>query len=1245
MATYSAAQVDTTATSWVTVQDANGVLYFGGDRLLTYDGERWRNATMNDAYALRSLDFGPDGRLWAAAEGEIGWFQRTVDGWQFHSLRPFLPAGEQTLGGVWHVFAEGDGALFVSEEKILRWNGRSFLVWPLPGTRRLRAFRVDGTIYVHHPPSGIYAMKGTGPERFIPAAVLGDAGLFRMEHRGAEWLFVTGAGLFKYAEEKLVPFGTDAGEFIRREVITCATRLADGRLVVGTVHGGIGVIRPDGSLERNLREADGLPANLIRSVFVGREGEVWVGSRSHISRVDLDSRSTLFDRRANLPDQPVVAIVRHHGRLTIANESGVYELQEDGREFKWLDAAREPLRDIRTSPDGLLTAGIHALKRVSAEQTLVLHATPSDVFAISPSGNQAGEWLISEGRTVVGVKPDGTARVLVRELPDIVTSIARDERDDLWLGTTLRGVLWARPDPAKAVTPVFPVDAGLPEIPGEAIVTGDPARAVLVLSGRGGWARIAGSERFRGIEGFPHRAVAAATAIDRDGTAWVVHPPAKNQPATAARISIRGDRAVWEPHSIAGLWSIGVPRSLFAESAANAATTLWVGGDNGVLRHGVGRSLFAPRPPAPLLRTAARNARDDSRQAIAGTLPYTTRSIEFEFAVPAFTQRNLLRLETRVDGVDRDWVPARPDSRRELTAVREGSYSFHVRAVAETGVAGEPAVFSFQVAPPWWRTWPAVAGIGLALLPAVYGVYHLRLRSLRRRNLELEQKVRERTEQLEQASAAKTQFVANMSHDIRNPLNGIVGLTLALEDSRLDARQRELIATLRECTTYLSSLVDDVLDFASIEAGRVELRPGPFAPAELLRSIVTTLKSDTTQSGATLVVEVDPALPPNLLSDAGRIQQILVNFVSNALKYAGGEIRLSASVPADAPEEVEFAVRDFGPGIDEIEQGTLFTKFTRLAQARHHDIPGTGLGLASCRLLADLMGGSVGVTSQPGAGARFFLRLPLTAATTRITPVTGPLPNTTVLLVEDTDYNALAATAVLRRLGLVCERAHTGAEALRLFAAKRFNLVLLDRSLPDMDGVEVARRMRAQETDGLQAIILAVTAYCTAQDRQLCLDAGMDAFVGKPLTPEKLRKVLLAAGRRLLTAATLDASAEAVPRDGLDLSLLDYLADGTDRGIALQLERFLDSLAAMETDLTRAVAGNDLSEVAVCAHRLRGQARMVGANALEEAAAQLEQVARAPDWPACEKKLPDVAGEIRALKAALNRRRSGALTG
>ncbi|MBS0632712.1 MAG: response regulator [Verrucomicrobia bacterium] len=576
-----------------------------------------------------------------------------------------------------------------------------------------------------------------------------------------------------------------------------------------------------------------------------------------------------------------------------------------------------------------------------------------------------------------------------------------------------------------------------------------------------------------------------------------------------------------------------------------------------------------------------------------------------------------------MSGVDNDWVPADPGGRRVFTAMREGSYLFQVRAVAETGRASEPTGFHFEIAPPWWRSTPAALAALFLGAGVIYGVFRYREHTLRRRNAELEEKVRTRTVELELASAAKTQFVANMSHDIRNPLNGIVGLTLALDDTPLDARQRELVSTLRECTAYLATLVDDVLDFASIEAGRVELRPGPFAPAELLRSIAATLRAEVAQSGAAFVIETSPNLPATVTGDAGRIQQILINYAGNALKYAGGRIVLSAHVPPGAPGEIEFAVTDSGPGISEADQARLFSKFTRLAQQPGAQIEGTGLGLASCKLLADLMDGSVGVESQPGQGSRFTLRLPLAAAVEApLLPVaTATLPPATVLLVEDTDYNAWAANAVLAKLGLTATRAHTGAEALELFATQRFNIVLLDRNLPDLDGTEVARRMRALEENGQHALLLAVTAYCTAEDRELCLKSGMDAFVGKPLTPEKLRRALLGTGRQLLAAASVQEP-PGLRSPAFDLTLLGYLSDGTPQGLEAQVARFLGVLAEAAQQLQVSAADNDFHALADTAHGVLSQARLIGCTALSEAAVDLEQAARA--------KRPDAVGELLA---------------
>lgn len=1238
---YGNPEVGSDAIGFTATQDASGILYVGSRRaVLRFDGETWTTLPVPDALTVRGLDFGPDGRLWVAGFGDLGWFEPTATGpWRFHSLLPYLPDEARTLGEMWHVFADAaEGATFVTEDRILRWNGTAFETWPMPGGRRIAAMRVGSQLYFHHLPTGLYALEATGPKLIIPASTFGEAAVMWIEVRPDHWLLGTSEGLYRYESGRLLPFAPEVSEYIKRHRLTRIVPLHDGRYALGTFERGVALMSADGRLDGVLTEREGLPSRIVRSLYVDHDGQLWVMSTSSISRLDLDPRTRLFDARAGLPAQPYHGIARHDGRIVVAGERGVFDLQPGGGAFGQYSPAGEVVHDLRGSSEGLLIAAAKIALRLRDGQVERLHRTNQDVFAAVPSHDPGSEVFMLEHRSVLSWR-GGQTRVLVHDLPDFGRHVASDRDGNLWIELSALGVRLARPaesGPVRAVA--IPPEFGLPATAGSgrALVRAQPDGSLLLAGEQGGWFKPAGATTFRPVRDWPARPVAAVTEIASDGTLWSVHAPTERLAAVAGRVTITGGDARWEAYEVPGLAAIGAPRSILHEPGA--APVLWIGGSRSLLRHAVAAVSAPEAPRPPLLRVSARLARDAGAQSISGPLPYSTRAIEFAFAAPEFARRDALRLETRIEGLDTDWVPAGMTARRELTGVREGRYRFAVRAVAPTGIVSAPAAFVFEVLPPWWRTAPAVAGAVLALGPLGYAFYRLRIRAFRRRNRELEARVRERTEELESANAAKTEFVANMSHDIRNPLNGIVGLTLALEDTSLDRRQQELVATLRDCTTYLSSLVDDVLDFASIEAGRVELRPAPFAPAELLRSIVETLRADATQSGAMLTVETRPGLPPHLQGDAGRIQQILVNFVSNALKYAGGQIQISVEVPPDAPDEVEFAVQDSGPGISLADQATLFTKFNRLQQ-RHgaERIPGTGLGLAACRLLADAMGGAVGVTSDAGRGARFFLRLPLAAAAAPVVPTPGELSNATVLLVEDTDYNAWAAAAVLARLGLTCERATHGEEALRLFAAKRFNVVLLDRNLPDMDGTEVARRMREMESGGAQAVLLAVTAYCTAQDRALCLASGMDAFVGKPLTPDKLRRVLADTSRRLVGAPPVHVTPEARP-SGPDFTLLSYLGSATAGGLEEQLRRFVAELDEVEERLTRSAAEGDFATLAVLAHRLLGHARMVDGTALAEAASRLEVGARSRDEAGCAAWLPIVRAAAAALRAAVLQR-------
>lgn len=1241
VAVFTSDTIGAEAGGFSITQDAAGVLYFGANRMLRFDGDRWTSAGVPGAYALRGLDFGPDGRLWVAAFGDLGWFDLAQGGEpRFHSLKAALPPDLPVSGELWRVFADAQGATFFSADRILRWDGRAFVVTPMEARQRLSAFRHDGRIYVHDR-RGLHVLTAAGPQLQIPATTLANAVVIHLQERSDGRLLVTSKGLLRQTSDGLLPFAPEVSAWLGQSVVTAAIDLPGGGLALGSMRGGIALMDAAGRLQRVLGSRQGLPTPFIRAMHVDRDGGLWAAGTDHIFRVDLASPSTLFDEGAGLPERAHSLIAGTAAGLAVANDGGVFLLRPGAAGFAPVPGLQESLHALAGTPTGFIAAGRagrSGLREVRGDAVFTRYDAPADVFAAVPSRLSPGHWWLAVGLNVVEFRPDGSTRTVVNALPDFARDLAEDETGTLWIGTASRGVFTARPDPLKTVA-AAPTELA----PGHARVRGTKDGSILILNDEGAWAKPAGRTAFLSVADYPARKPAAVSALADDGTAWVLHERSGRVQAGAGRISLAGETPRWEPHAIAQFDAIGAPAGIYVEPGATPV--LWVGGSKAVLRHEVGHGPLAPAPRPPLLRISAVAAGATHAAPVGGPLPYSTSAVEFLLSAPQYGLRPALRLETLIQGVDADWIPAGHDSVRRVTAIREGRYTFLARTVADTGVASEPVSFTFTVQPPWWRTPQFIAAVLLSLIPLFYAGSCWRNRRLVSRNRELEAMVRHRTRELEEASAAKTQFVANMSHDIRNPLNGIVGLAIALEDTRLDSRQQEIVATLRECTTHLSSLVDDVLDFARIEAGHIELHPRPFSPPQLLRSVATTMQSDATLGGARLGVTVDPAVPPTLLCDAGRVQQILVNLVSNAIKFAGGEITLAVRRPADAPHEVEFSVRDEGPGISLEDQAKLFSRFSRLRRpCGQEQIPGTGLGLASARLLADRMGGAIGVESRVGAGARFFLRLPLVAADPVAPEPSLPNQPATVLIVEDADYNAWATGAVLQRLGLTAERARNGREALEMFAARSFNLVLLDRNLPDLDGIDVAQRIRQLETNGAQTVLVALTAYCTAEDRARCLQSGMNAFISKPLTPEKLQRVLHEAGSRLRPAAPALAREEPTPAD-LDLALLAYLADGSPAGIAQQTRLFVRELSETAAHADAALGRQDWLGLACNAHQVHGMARLIGGAGLARAARDLEKTASGGDPALCAAAQARMTTEIRRLTEAIQRRHPTATAG
>lgn len=1198
-------------------EDEAGMVYASAaNRLLIFDGSSWTHADISTTPLIRALA-ASEGRVWVGGVRDAGYFERNAAGvYAYTSIAGLLNTAIEGL--VWSCFVLDDSVAFVTDRKVILYpkKGGESRVWELPNDSRLAAQKINSGLLVCQPgtpSSKLWLLRNHTLETVesIPTPLINRSFDFVVEQNG-HWIFNTRYDIFDYDlnTRRVRPLYQDDGS-IHKAVIASGTYL-NGYIYLATVNSGLVIIDPQGAVVQ-ASKSPGLSEH-SEAVYLSAAGGVWVGHEKGVAFVHDMSVA-----RIHLPSTSVRVMAASKEQLVVATGQDVQRLTRDELTSYPLSATSLATQETRVYASTFGSLHIKDESDSNFRKVFVPTTVSGGLRRLVLSRKHPNTVFTLFSRGIVKYDTN-TGASSTLDFPDVPLNMVEDLEGNLWVSAMGGGIRLVDGELQKMTVKIPDRDLSF-----LAMHQGQPLPFI----------------RHKGFIQSDGRTVDqtealidVATTTNPEGPAWIIGTT--GDAVRAGVIAAKGDGLTWTRKNIPGLKG---RREMPAVAAVE--DHLLIALDHGVIDVNTSTLQDADLSVPPIESLRVRNVAAHSVHN-ASFQKEGARGLELEDGEREITvalKKKLWGLlekptyESRLAPLEDDWTPhayGEPIVRKNLSA---GHYTLQIRA-RHLGEVGQTKEFVFTRLPPWYASQLGITVLALGGVFLFFGAVKFRTRQIEQKNRQLEEKIRERTHELAQANAAKSEFLAAMSHEIRNPMNGVVGIVKMLQESNLGVREKYLLSTLHRCSEQLRTTVDDVLDFSKIEAGEITLHVDTFDLAETIRSTISAI--DVTGERAELSSWAGSR--PVVKGDQAKLAQILTNYLSNALKY-GIPPRAAVDVfvldEGDKRCRVTIAVKNSGLDIPPSDLAKLFERFQRGEFAKVRRIGGNGLGLSICKRYAEAMGGGVGVTSSGGITV-FQVSIPFEKAEARQTATGALLPknlNARALAIEDEDYNRLVLGNVLHKLGYKVDWAADGKSAIALAEQNGYDLILTDWMLPDMDGGELTQKLLAIAEEP-KPPVFAVTAYSTKEKHDECLAAGMAGFISKPITLEKLEAALEGWGANRVPRPQFQGEEPVTP---VSLEQISKLGP-----VELMVPEFATRLA-QEWAKIEQLLGSDAPQAANAAHKLTSATLLVSAQYLTDQLRILEEQLRSAAAPAEVEKLREICREeiekvTQSLRAAARRR-------